>query len=261
MQDSGARFAAHLMALLLWVGLQAGCSGDDPTANLDTVRSMVPDEQAASPLEELDLPDLDAPVEVRSAAPAVANQPPLIRAMQVDPAPRITGGTDVKVLVDAVDPEGDEVEIEYRWFVNENEVDFEGSVFSTMALAKGDTVRVEALASDGRVESAPMSSPLLTVASGFPRIVSRPEAPGADGVFRYQLEVERAEGAESLRYSLAEAPAGMRVSSARGVVEWEPRPDQAGLHPVEIVVEDSDGSEARQRFELTIGTPPPAAAP
>jgi hypothetical protein len=261
MQDWRSDRAACLAALLLLLGLCAGCGGEERAGKLRSVRSMVPSEEPELGVAELELPDLDAPVEEPAPEPFVANQPPLIRAMQVDPAPRIPGGTDVVVLVDAVDPEGDDVELEYRWFVNEYEVDFEGSVFSTSALAKGDTLRVEAVASDGRAESVPMSSPTLTLASSVPRIVSRPEAPGEDGVFRYQVQVDDREGAGLLRYSLGEAPAGMRVSPARGVVEWAPSPDQAGLHAVEIVVEDADGAEARQRFELTIEGPPAATAP
>jgi len=252
---TGAGAAAGLLVLAT---LGWGC-GDDPREGLSTVRSMTPSERPAEAVPDLELPDLDAP-EAQPARTRTANAAPRIRAMQVDPAPRIPAGSDVVVVVDAIDPEGDELELDYTWFVNDDEIDHEGAVFPTRALGRGDTVRVEVVASDGRSESAPMSSPPLSVANGLPRIVSRPEPAGPDGVFRYQLEVQDAEGEGPLRFSLAKSPPGMTVNPVRGFVEWRPRRDQAGTHPVEIVVEDSAGGVVHQSFELTIDGPPAAPA-
>jgi len=222
---------------------------------------MVPSEEPEPVTPELEIPDSDTPFVAPGAAAVAGNQPPVIRAMQVDPAPTIPGGTDVVVVVDALDPEGDEVELEYLWFVNEAELEHEGSRLSTHELSRGDTVRVEVVASDGRSESAAMRSPLLTVQNTPLRILSQPTPPGPDGVFRYKLEVEDSEDVAQLRFSLAQAPEGMRVSPVRGLVEWTPRSDQTGVHPVEIVVQDASGTAARQSFELSIGSPPAAGAP
>jgi hypothetical protein len=249
-------------ALCLLLALATGCGSDAPQESLRTVRSMVPSEEPASAVAELDLPDLDTPVEedfLQASAPT--DQAPLIRAMQIDPAPQVPAGNDISVVVDALDPEGEEVELEFRWFVNEDEVDHEGPVFSTASLTAGDGVRVEVVASDGRSESAAMVGPLLTVVGGRPRIVSQPEAPGADGSFRYQVQADEAARKGQLRYSLARAPQGMRISAVRGLVEWSPRPDQTGVHPVEVVAENPAGHQARQSFELSIGAPPAAQAP
>lgn len=250
---AGAATGVLVLAALGW-----GC-GNDPREGLSTVRSMTPSEGPADTGPDIELPDLDAP-DAEPATTRTVNQAPRIRAMQVDPAPRIPAGTDVKVVVDAVDPEGDELELDFTWFVNQDEIDHEGPVFQTGALGRGDTVRVEAVASDGRADSAPMSSPVLTVANGLPRIVSRPEPAGPDGVFRYQLEVQDAEGEGPLRFSLARSPRGMTVNPVRGLVEWRPGRDQAGTHPVEILVEDSAGGVVHQSFELTIDAPPAAPA-
>jgi hypothetical protein len=234
-----------------------GCGGDQPE-QLRTVRSMSSAGAEAEP--DLALPDLEAPEPAGEAATRPANRPPLIRAMQVDPAPRIRGGADVHVMADVHDPDEDEVELHYTWFVNDEPVDQHGPVFHTASLARGDRVRVEVVASDGVADSAPMRSPLLVVDNGLPRIVSQPQAPGPDGVFRYQVRAEDPEGDTALRFSLAKAPRGMHVHAVRGLVEWVPQPDQVGVHPVEIVVQDSAGGEMRQSFELTIDGPPAARA-
>lgn len=251
----GGRFAAGALLLPALLAGAWGCGGEEQEP-LRTVRSM------SAPAQEPDSLDLDLPEP--EAAPPVAvrggNQPPFIRAMQVDPAPRVRGGAEVRVVADAHDPDGDEVELHYTWYVNDDEVENDRPVFSTASLKRGDNVRVAVVASDGRAESPPMRSPLLVVENGLPRIVSQPEPPGPDGIFRYQVVVEDPEHDGGLRFSLAKAPSGMRVQAIRGLVEWIPRPDQAGVHPVEIVVQDSTGGEARQSFELTIDAPPAAPA-
>jgi len=57
----------------------------------------------------------------------------------------------------------------------------------------------------------------------------------------------------------------MRIDSVLGKVVWQPTPDQAGVHPIEISVTDADGATSTQIFEITVKTeeseaPPPASA-
>jgi hypothetical protein len=236
--------------LLLALGA-AACGGDE-APRLATVRPMQAAERAAAAPEAL-LPELEAAAEEPARPAPAPNQPPRVRAMQVDPARDIAAGSNVRVVVAADDPEDDPLEIEYRWFVNGDRVEEVGPELETRSLGRGDTVRVEVVARDGRGESAPLSSPLLTVRNGVPEIVSEPEGTGPDGRFRYQVRVRDPEGDTHLRFRLAEAPPGMRINPVLGLVEWQPGPDQAGTHPVEIVVEDSAGSRGLQRFELIIG--------
>jgi hypothetical protein len=53
----------------------------------------------------------------------------------------------------------------------------------------------------------------------------------------------------------------MTIDPILGEVNWQPRPDQAGNHTVEIAVEDSRGARSVQLFELTVGSPPAPAPP
>jgi hypothetical protein len=55
----------------------------------------------------------------------------------------------------------------------------------------------------------------------------------------------------------------MTMNRFDGEVTWRAKPEQAGSHPVEIVVEDSEGARTVQAFELVVETsnPQPAAAP
>ena len=76
----------------------------------------------------------------------------------------------------------------------------------------------------------------------------------------FQVTAEDPEKEGALRYRLAKAPAGMTITPFGGLVEWRPRPDQNGVHAVQIVVEDASGAASHQGFELTTG-PPAARAP
>ena len=103
--------------------------------------------------------------------------------------------------------------------------------------------------------SCSLASPAIPVGNAGPKITSQPGSPGADGIFRYQVRAEDPEGGDGLRYRLASAPEGMTVTPLGGQVQWAPRPDQSGRHPVEIVVEDTEGATSVQSFELIIGSP------
>lgn len=200
------------------------------------------------------------------ASVRVANQPPRLRGLQIQPANHINAGTEISVRASADDPDGDSISYRYTWRVNDTVTDDEGPVLETRQLRRGDKVRVTAVASDGEDESEPISSAEIEVANAPPRIVSRPGGAGPDGSFRYQVEAEDLDDQRSLRFSLAEAPEGMTIGALSGRVEWRPKAQQTGSHPVEIVVEDMQGGRDSQRFELTVGVeeqakPPAPASP
>ena len=200
-------------------------------------------------------------------ATLVSNQPPRLRGVQIEPANRITAGTEISVRPSAEDPDGDPISFHYAWWVNDVPVAGEGPVLGTRRLRRGDLVRVRTVASDGEDESEPIASPEILVANAPPVIVSKPGATGSDGSFRYDVEAEDLDNDRSLRFSLADAPEGMEIGAVSGLIEWQPRDDQSGSHNVEVTVEDLQGGSSSQSFELTVGveasTPavPPAAPP
>lgn len=250
-----------LGGVLLAAGVLSCGGGEDPIAPA-TVRPIgAPLEREAQQSPEDSARALEPEVESPQAparATAVPNRPPRLERVQIHPAERIIGGQDVWVAVLAEDPEGDPIEIRYTWSVNGEEQEETGSVFSSRFLRRGDRVRVRVVAADWGGESQPIESPPLRVENAAPVIRSSPDGTGPDGVFRYQVQAEDPEGDTDLRFSLARAPEGMSVTALGGLVEWRPAGAQAGVHPVEIVVEDSGGGRASQTFELTI-TPPPAS--
>lgn len=246
-------------AAALLVGLVAvACGGGEDEAELNaaTTRSMgAPLQSQADEAGDL----ADAEPYGTPPAEIVGNRAPRMNGVQIQPADRITAGADVRVVADAIDPDGDPVEFIYTWWVNDEEQEVEGPVFETLGLKAGDTLRVQIVASDGRKESSPTISPPLPIANGAPRITSMPEWKTTTGKLTYQVEAEDPEGDTDLRFALGTAPAGMTISELGGLVVWLPERDQMGVHPIEILVTDSAGAFGSQTFELTLD--PPDAAP
>ncbi len=258
MHRQAIRAGGFVLAALLTVG----CGDDDGLEmNASTTRSMgspVAESGEASPMDAMD----EEPYGTPSAA-IVGNRAPRMNGVQIQPAGRITAGADVRVVADAIDPDGDPVTFEYTWWVNDEEQEVEGPVFETLGLKAGDTLRVQIIASDGREESSPQISPPLPIVNGAPRITSTPSWATDTGKLTYQVVAEDPDGDTDLRFALGKAPAGMSITELGGLVEWLPEPDQMGVHPIEILVSDSAGAYGSQTFELTLdppsGTQPPAA--
>jgi len=190
----------------------------------------------------------------------VRNRAPELQAVQIEPSGTITGSDDIVLRPRARDVDGDELMFEYRWTVNGRSLDHGGPVLETDRLQRGDVVQVTVTANDGDETSDPIRTPELRVANGVPRISSRPEVPEEGRPFSYRVRAEDPDG-DRLSFSLEEAPPGMDINPVSGEITWRPQADAEGPAPVRIRVEDMQGGEALQEFELTLGGGAAPAAP
>ncbi len=193
---------------------------------------------------------------------SIRNRRPAVTRLTLKPGPEVQPGQPVVVSAQGRDPDGDALEFEYAWSVNGRGVTESGPSFDTEGLERGDQIRVRVVASDGTSESDPIDSGVVRVANAYPEILSDPSGNWKDGWFRYQIKARDPDGDRTLRYSLRQGPEGMTVNPVLGEVAWQPTPDQTGKHPVEVVVQDAEGAESGQYFELTVRAtelPPPAA--
>jgi hypothetical protein len=206
--------------------------------------------------------------EPRSARTEVGNRPPLLQGVLLEPQGAVRAGEELLADPRADDPDQDPLSFEYVWIVNGSPTGEKGRSFSTRGLERGDTVQVRAVASDGSDSSREAESREVTIGNSPPLIEQIPTLQSDDGLFRYAFEATDPDGDRNLRFSLREAPDGMRIDPVLGVATWRPKPSQAGVHPVDVLVEDSHGDGSALRFEVTVaatpgdaGEPPPAATP
>lgn len=121
------------------------------------------------------------------------------------------------------------------------------------ALLVASLVLLSGIGLDGRALAAPVAQDAADAASSAPAplgpviLSAQPRQAIAGQAYRYAVE---AAGDGALRFSLAQAPAGMTLDPDSGLLAW---PDPvAGAHPVDIVVEDGLGRQARQPYILTV---------
>jgi len=87
-----------------------------------------------------------------------------------------------------------------------------------------------------------------------PAISSTPVAVAVVGAaYSYQVAAADAENNVPLAYSIS-GPAGMAISTA-GLVIWTPTAQQAGSHPVTVVVRDSLNNARDQAYTVVVGQP------
>ena len=189
----------------------------------------------------------------------VVDRPPVIVGLTVLPAEKVPPGELVVATAKARDPDGDNVEVHYEWFVNGDRANTQGREFSTDGLRMDDEiqVRVEAVAQGARsdvVESSP-----VRVGSAPPEIVSKPPERLDGGVFRYDVEAVDPDGDRRFRFRLDVSPEGMTVDLIGGRIEWNPTFEQVGEHQVAVVVRDSGGLEAKQSFHVNVTAVIPAS--
>jgi hypothetical protein len=212
--------------------------------------------------------DESEPVRV---ATRVANQAPILHELYLTPEGGLQPGQTVTAVPQASDPDGDALEYEFTWLLNDRLVrGATGPTFDTRALERGDKLKARARVTDGESASPERESQEAELANRPPRIAGAPVVePASGGGIQAQLEAEDPDGDVSLRFRVLEGPRGLAVDPVSGRLTWKPEPGTTGTHPVEVAVADSFGAESALRFELEIsardeeqkpGAPPAKAA-
>jgi hypothetical protein len=200
--------------------------------------------------------------EPATASVTLGNTPPRIDTIRFEPSGAWQRDRTMAALPDAVDPDGDPLTFEYTWVVNERRLDATGPTIEGGTLTRGDRVRLVVVASDGYAESEALETDEMMVENAAPEITSTPGAIGPDGFFRYQLEVDDADGDRAFSYRLVEGPPGMELDTLGGKLVWQPREAHAGSHAIELEVDDRMGGVDTQRFTLDVHfDAPPASTP
>jgi len=201
----------------------------------------------------------------------IGNQKPTVTSVRFEPAEAIKPGDTVVAIAEGNDPDGDQLDFHYEWRIGGRKEGGDRERFDTKDLKRGDPLTVRVTANDGDDESSPVEGPNLVLGNSAPAITSQPPpGMGSDGVYHYGVEVSDPDGDRNLRFRLDKAPEGTKVDPLLGEITWKPSLEQKGTHPIQVVVSDGRGGEAKQTFEVIVreviekgdaSTPTPPAAP
>ncbi len=109
------------------------------------------------------------------------------------------------------------------------------------------------IVNDSEFDSLPDSVVITVVFSGDnpPDITSTPSLSGSENQsYSYDVNATDPDAGDTLTYQLLQAPAGMTINAATGLISW--LPDSTGAVDVDVQVTDSTGLTDRQIYLLTI---------
>lgn len=189
-----------------------------------------------------------------SAEVRVADAPPVVRDARVA-VDLASGGLELVATADCADPDGDPLNVTYRWFRNGQPLADAGPRLSAASFARGDQVTVEAVASDGEQKSQPRRSDEFVLKNRAPRFSEQPTSlSAAEGSFRFQAKATDPDG-DAIKFELVQGPAGMTVTPD-GTIDWAvpARDVRQPEYPVTIRATDSNGGQATQDFTIRLTT-------
>lgn len=100
---------------------------------------------------------MSAQVDTTAAAAARPNAPPRIASLSIDPR-HPHAGEIVRAVASVSDPDGDPTHLRFRWRAGGQPLAATGESTTLPDLAKDARIEVEAIASDGRLDSEPMTA-------------------------------------------------------------------------------------------------------
>jgi len=108
--------------------------------------------------------------EERATSGAPQNNPPTISSVTLLPE-NPNHESDLSLVVQCQDPEGDSITYEVQWMINDREVSgSDGSLLRTGNFKKGDSIRVKVTPSDGKTRGKPFLSPVVRINNSLPVI-------------------------------------------------------------------------------------------
>ncbi len=186
----------------------------------------------------------------RSDEVVVGNTPPIVNQVVLEPGV-VRVGDRVVAKVEGEDLDHDDIHYTFRWWRNQAVVlEGEQNTLETTGFARGDTILVEATPHDSGKGKPRFAEP-VTITNSAPKITSMPTGAITQGRYEYVVTGTDPDG-DPLTYSLQAAPQGMTIDGKTGRMEWQIAAEVKGPHRVRVVVEDQNGGQAFQEFELNL---------
>jgi hypothetical protein len=199
-------------------------------------------------------------VEVTDPEKATARESFVVAVTDVNQAPEITSqplltvteNTQWRYRIDAID--ADEKPLTYQ-LVSGPEgmtLDTFNTLRWTPGLSAAGVYPVVVAVSDGQTQVDQSFELTVENLNQTPVIQSSPELQAQENIpYTYQVIAEDKDG-DTIHYQLTTAPEGMMLDAETGLINWTPGFNQAGTHPIEVIVTDSHQAQVAQTFTLDV---------
>jgi hypothetical protein len=165
----------------------------------------------------------------------IKNTPPVILKAELLPS-RPAVSDILQPNIKAGDIDNDHISFKYHWTLNGK---FAGEESHLQAgLKRDDVIMVEVTPYDG--EEYGRSVRLEgRVYNSLPAVAE--SEPSFDGkTYKYRIAATDPDH-DNLTFKLEQGPAGLTVDQSSGIITWEVRPEDKGLHEIRVLVSDNNG--------------------
>lgn len=244
-------FSSLLLISLLII---FGCDNQEKTSSKAKISESTSSQVLKHNGEVNNKEEIDKVTSINSSAnDEEKNRPPELTSIRIayvtDNDPR--GG--LKAVIQAKDPDGDEISFKYLWKINGEEI--VGATDEALEwqdeFKRGDKITLEVIPFDGKEEGLWRIEGEFSIPNSPPKITSEPEPKMEGGKFGYTVLAEDPDG-DPVEYTLKNAPKGMVIEPATGLITWNFDKKDAGEYKIEIIATDPEGAKANQILTLTI---------
>lgn len=181
------------------------------------------------------------------AGAAFAQDEPVIDSISIEPASPVTGD-ELRAVADVTTAvPGEQVKLVYSWKIDSRVVQEGESDTLHEPVKRGNVVGIEARVADGQGGSV---SNFVLVGNAAPAVKVAGQKIDADGNFEALIEGTDPEG-DQITYVLRNAPAGMTIDPASGVIHWSAG-QQTGVFSIEVLAKDEQGAETSLSYQVKI---------
>lgn len=188
-----------------------------------------------------------------SSAVMIGNSPPTVASVAFKPE-IIYRGIDITAEPVGSDPDGDNVQFNYRWSINGEDLSDNSAVLPGNRFKRGDRIILTITPSDSDSTGVPFITNPIIIPNAPPRFISTPLTSFQGETYTYQSRAEDPDE-DQLTYSLVSGPQGMNVDPQTGVVSMKIGKEHSGSHEIEIAAQDPQGMKANQKYTLTLTIP------
>jgi hypothetical protein len=190
---------------------------------------------------------------IATASVDIKNAPPAVTTVTFKPE-NVHRGVDLIADVAGADADGDPIQYQYAWSVNDEILSENSPVLPGTRFKTGDRVFLKVTPSDYEDAGEPFSTKTVTIPKAPPRFVSVPPSNFRGETYVYQAIAEDPDG-DPLVYSLISGPTGMTINEKTGMVTLKIGKEHAGPQTIEIAVQNTAGLKTVQKYTFTLVVP------